>query len=706
MTQQERDRREALNYYVLGLLCERDDRIREAIEAFEKSCRLDPAAAPVFKALIPFYVALDRSADALAATRKVLELDPDDYETWYLLARQLKALGQSKEAREALLKGLKVPAVKDHPEVVQPMHLLLGMLYESAEEYAKAAEEYVQAARILDHPEPLLELAPLSREQIALRAAELYEKVGRMYLQVRRYDQAEAAYRLAQKSYPDGAGRLNYNLALLCKEQGKLPQAVEFLNAYLRLQPQGLEAYELKMALLQKLGRGAEILPWLEQASKGDPFNMNLKLLLARTYGSARQPEAAERLYLDLADKSPSADVFRGLFQLYRDQPSLGLGKALALLNGTLEQAKGKGPVPGSVAARAAAMVAALRDDPALARDFVQAAYRMGDRDRSLKFHTLHLLAILADRGRQLDEAERFYRKALQEASLANEAAVYSGLLRTLSKARKFEDVVQVCRDGLRRARNTHPTLFYDGLARALARLDKADLALAEAERGLNVAPDPDRFTFKHLKVRILVMAGKFAQAEAECQALFKEFRQPGEILEIRYLLSNVYSSARNFAKAEEQLALVLRQDPSNAVANNDLGYIWADQGKNLPEAEVLIRKAIDLDRSQRTDRTPGQIDQENAAYVDSLAWVLFRRGQIEAARRELERAVKLPDGDDPTIWDHLGDVYFRLGLTANARTAWQQALRLYQRERTRPSEPRYLDLQRKFKLLDSARQP
>ena len=47
----------------------------------------------------------------------------------------------------------------------------------------------------------------------------------------------------------------------------------------------------------------------------------------------------------------------------------------------------------------------------------------------------------------------------------------------------------------------------------------------------------------------------------------------------------------------------------------------------------------------------------DNACYIDSLGWVLFRRGQVDAARKELEYATTLPDGDDPVIYDHLGDV-------------------------------------------------
>ena len=56
----------------------------------------------------------------------------------------------------------------------------------------------------------------------------------------------------------------------------------------------------------------------------------------------------------------------------------------------------------------------------------------------------------------------------------------------------------------------------------------------------------------------------------------------PAEIMEVRYLLSNIYSAWRQMAKAEEQLEQILKTDPASATANNDLGYIWADNDKNL----------------------------------------------------------------------------------------------------------------------------
>ena len=177
-------------------------------------------------------------------------------------------------------------------------------------------------------------------------------------------------------------------------------------------------------------------------------------------------------------------------------------------------------------------------------------------------------------------------------------------------------------------------------------------------------------------------------------------------------------------ARAEEQLQIVLKADPDNATANNDLGYLWADQGKRLVEAEQMIRRAIELDRRQRqgiaapalpgepaapppitpvaaTSGEPGSAAvEDNAAYVDSLGWVLYRCGKIEQARKELERAANLPDGDDPVIWDHLGDVYQGLAMPADARRAWEHALRLFDQGPRRIEEDRYRDLQRKIKAL------
>jgi len=67
--------------------------------------------------------------------------------------------------------------------------------------------------------------------------------------------------------------------------------------------------------------------------------------------------------------------------------------------------------------------------------------------------------------------------------------------------------------------------------------------------------------------------------------------------------------------------------------------------------------------------------EPENAAYLDSMGWVLFKLGKFKEAIPHLEKAVSLPGGGDSTIWDHLGDCYDRAGQADKAKDAWQKAL-------------------------------
>jgi tetratricopeptide (TPR) repeat protein len=282
-----------------------------------------------------------------------------------------------------------------------------------------------------------------------------------------------------------------------------------------------------------------------------------------------------------------------------------------------------------------------------------------------------------------------------------NEPVLYAGLLRVLMKARKHEAALQICNEGLKTAKATNPLLFVNDMARAQAALKRYDDALKTVDLAIK-QPGSSELTFKMLRVRILTMADRFDAAETECKALLKTFAKPGDMIEIRYLLSNVYSAAKKQADSEAQLQSILKIDPDNPTVNNDLGYLWADQGKNLAIAEDMIRKALEVDRSQRR-RNPNLTtddDKDNAAYVDSLGWVLFRRGQLDDAKKELERAAALDGGEDPVIYDHLGDVYARLRMRPEAGQAWQRALELYKDGIRAKDDERVRDIQRKIKEI------
>ncbi|UCB47428.1 MAG: tetratricopeptide repeat protein [Spirochaetota bacterium] len=107
--------------------------------------------------------------------------------------------------------------------------------------------------------------------------------------------------------------------------------------------------------------------------------------------------------------------------------------------------------------------------------------------------------------------------------------------------------------------------------------------------------------------------------------------------------------------------------DDTNPVALNYLGYLLADEGLRLDEAKELIHKALDADPT-------------NGAYLDSMGWVYYRLSDYEKAREYLEQAIQYLDvsiEENYLIYDHLGDVYYVIGLFAEANETWKKALQI-----------------------------
>ena len=108
-TRRELDHLEAVKLYGLAAHHEYENRLPEALRTYEKALRLDPDSAAIRKAMIPLYLALDRRDDGLACCRKVLELEPGDFETRYLYSRQLLAAEREADARAAARPAAAVP---------------------------------------------------------------------------------------------------------------------------------------------------------------------------------------------------------------------------------------------------------------------------------------------------------------------------------------------------------------------------------------------------------------------------------------------------------------------------------------------------------------------------------------------------------------------------------------------------------------------
>jgi tetratricopeptide (TPR) repeat protein len=119
----------------------------------------------------------------------------------------------------------------------------------------------------------------------------------------------------------------------------------------------------------------------------------------------------------------------------------------------------------------------------------------------------------------------------------------------------------------------------------------------------------------------------------------------------------------RHFNLAAALLKTVVPDKKQQPEMLNFTAYVLALSGTNLDVAERLVSQALIHDAG-------------NGAYIDTLGWVYFQRGDAQRALQKVERALEL-DGEDPVITDHLGDIYLRLGLPDKARAMWQKSLQL-----------------------------
>jgi tetratricopeptide (TPR) repeat protein len=727
-SKKDRDYREALRLYARGLMEERDNRFLEAVTTFEQALALDSEAIPVLRSLVPLYLALDRTEQALKSCERVLQLDPEDCETWYVLARQHRSRSRSSEAIASLTRLLKCRSLADRPDLHAQAAFDLAVLCEQSQEFAEAEAALQEVARVLDNTDAVMERTALTREEVDGQAVEAYERLGQVSMKAKHFDAARAAFEKAQARIgPQDrvrVQRVSYNLAQVYQAQGRPADALRYLDQYLNTQPQGTEGYELQIALLRQVGRASDVIPTVKRHFEADSHNNALRELLARTYAENGQLADAEREFKALVQEEPTPAGYRGLFRVYQQQGRSDvifneLDRALAAVN---PENGRSGSAKDAACARSILIV--LRDE----KDMFQAllplarqrllvsggARQRGDRAAQPRPDTVEFLASLAIRAHLLDDAEFLYRSCLdmqppqpQFGRRSSEGDIYVGLLRVLLAAHKHEAILEICDRGLEHAAATNRTLFRARRTQALLSLGRLDEALTEADLTVDVSDPANRVYARTQRAHILAAAERFDQAMAECEALLKDYTEPKDVHQIRITYAFVCQQARAFAKAEEQMQKVLDADPADASANNSLGYFWADENKNLDQAEKLIRKAIELDQQERRTgvKFSADADHDNAAYIDSLGWVLFRKGRLDDARRELEKAAALPDGvDDPVVWDHLGDVYARMEQPARARTAWQKAIDLYEKAKTRPRDAQYRDIKEKLKLqeLDS----
>jgi tetratricopeptide (TPR) repeat protein len=135
----------------------------------------------------------------------------------------------------------------------------------------------------------------------------------------------------------------------------------------------------------------------------------------------------------------------------------------------------------------------------------------------------------------------------------------------------------------------------------------------------------------------------------------------PADRERVFFLRGAMFEKQKKLPEAEAEFQKILQEDPNNAGALNYLGYMLADKNLRVPEALKMIQKALDQ-------------DPHNSAYLDSLGWAYYRLDQLDEAEKYLKLSLERLS-KDPTVHDHLGDVYLKQGKLKEAIQQWERSL-------------------------------
>ena len=221
--------------------------------------------------------------------------------------------------------------------------------------------------------------------------------------------------------------------------------------------------------------------------------------------------------------------------------------------------------------------------------------------------------------------------------------------------------------------------------ASLLADMGKVDQGAAEIKTLLTGEKDGETYL---TLARIYEKGKNFAEMEKALSEAEKLAESKQDKENIYFTRGAMFERMKKYSSAEAEFRKVLEINPKSSSALNYLGYMLADRGERLEEARDMISKALD-------------IEPDNGAYLDSLGWVNFRLNKLDEAERNLRLSIEKINGD-PTVYDHLGDVYLKQGKVKDAIAQWQLSLKEW--EKSPQSELDSSEVAKVTKKLESAR--
>jgi tetratricopeptide (TPR) repeat protein len=476
------------------------------------------------------------------------------------------------------------------------------------------------------------------------------------------YEEALTAYTRSLQLDPGGNPQLAVRIAHDYAKRGDVANGIDVLKDLAKARPHEPLAYlNLAYFYLKQLKKPELALKYAELAVEVDPKNLTGYQTLFEVYMALRQKKEAESTLikaqkLDNKDSDFWLTLADLTIQLYSNSQDSFPAQRAAALEPLLRKAADFANNDGTIYAKIADDYV-LIDQVASAIPFYLRTLELNKDNADVRYK----LAQSFLKTGQRDQAIRSLEEMLKANPLKFE--IYEFLARLYEEAGNKERALANYEQALLLAPNQPENYLHTaGVELELKQYDRAIGTLEEARR---------RFPVPQITYSLAIAlstAKRYSDALPIFEAALQEAKSSDEELLDGSFYFNYGATAEQGGLVDKAATLLKKSielDPSKAAqAYNYLGFMWVDRNMNLDEAGSMIRKAL-------------EIEPENGAYLDSLGWYYFKKGDFARAITELLHAADLINPPDPVVYEHIGDTYRSLGNGPQALNYWQKALTL-----------------------------
>ncbi|MBL8817594.1 MAG: tetratricopeptide repeat protein [Planctomyces sp.] len=687
---------EALSWYMAGLMAQKRGDLQAAADAFQKACDAAPDSAPPAKALGLVLLRMGRSTDGLEKARRAIELDVNDFETRLQLALILAQNGKPLDATEMVNAALTSDRLEAKSREFITIHQVRARLLLAQQKIAEAADSYEVIFDALERPEDY-QLSLREHQALIRDRATGYDVTGRVLLEAGRIEKAIQVFEAQSRVQNDRPGEHHFLLAGAYFRKDNTAEAEKNLETYFRSGERSAPSLALLRDLYAATSRNDKLIEKLESLSEDASDVTSVQMFIGQTLLDQGKTDEAAAVFQKLLDDKGIVDAYLGLMRV-----EISRGNAATLL-ATMNRALRARIKPEELQPLASSVITSEE----LAKNLIKECITTWEtQPNTLNPAAPFFCAVVANQLKDVESEGKLLQATLElnpdRVLTINTLKLYGMNLLMQDKyaqsARVYSQLVSV------------PGLDLGERLMALYRLSQAesfndnhDASMQAIQTALRLAPEFSLLHYQHGWV--LVQAEKYEEAEKILSQSLEQFTGDSEhtirteellagicarqarwndaiahynaVLELegadeeskrraKLGLSNAYVQNGDMLAGEKILEEVYEQNPDDPGVNNDLGYLYADQGKNLEKAEKMIRIAV-------------AAQPENSAYLDSLGWVLFKLGKLDEAVETLKKANANPEYQDATILEHLGDVYLALKQIDEAKAAYEKAVKIEQ---------------------------